>query len=141
MHPEPFGAVARAAGHGVLVCLRGELDLAGASKLSRALNGVESFIGVRVVLDLSELIFIDATGIGAIGRARDRLRRQGSEVIVRHPQPAVRRALETCGLDDWLEAPATRLEDVEPTEHRRAIAQSRGGGRPTSAAGKSDWRL
>lgn len=92
--PEPFEAVARADGLGVRICLQGELDLVGRSKLALAVKGVESFTGVRVVLDLSGLALNDAGGIRAIGRACDRLRGHGLDVTVLPPDG--RRGLDVC---------------------------------------------
>jgi anti-sigma B factor antagonist len=101
--PAGFAAVWRSDGPDVVIALRGELDLAGAPTLCPLVDAVASPLGARVVLDLAQLAFVDASGIGAIERARDRLRGRGAQVIVRHPQPRVRRVLELCGLDGWLE--------------------------------------
>lgn len=102
--PRPFEAVARADGLGVRISLRGELDSAGTAKLARVVRGVESFVGMRVVLDLSELVLVDAGGIGAIGRTRDRLTRHGLHVTVLAPagRPASARGPRA---DDRFEAP------------------------------------
>lgn len=102
--PQPFEADSRGCRVDVLA-LRGELDLAGALVLWRALSDLAHAPGGRLVLDVSQLTFIDASGIRAIARARARLHDEGADVVVRHPQPAVRRTLELCSLDGWLEAP------------------------------------
>ena len=100
--PQPFVVAAHSALPGVFH-LRGELDLAGVPTLSWALSHVEGVTGDRVVLDVSDLSFIDASGVRAVAQARARLRRRGAEVIVRHPQPPVRRAFGLCGFEDRLE--------------------------------------
>jgi anti-sigma B factor antagonist len=100
--PQPFVVAAHAALPGVFL-LRGELDLAGAPTLTWALSHVEGAMGDRVVLDVSDLSFIDASGVRAVSNAHARLQRRGAEVIVRHPQPPVRRAFGLCGFDARLE--------------------------------------
>lgn len=100
-----FEAVPRRAGDDVVVALRGELDVGGVPRFTQAMSGVGDVPGRRLVLDLSELDFIDASGIGAIERARDGLCARAVDVIARSPQPAVRRVFVLCGLEYWLEAP------------------------------------
>jgi anti-anti-sigma factor len=73
-----FEAVPRRAGDDVVLALQGELDLAGVPRLRRAVGVVGAVAGERVVLDLSELAFIDACGIRAIECARDELASAGS---------------------------------------------------------------
>lgn len=108
-HARPgFEAVPRRDGEDVVIFFHGELDLAGAPRAARVMSVVGDVVGARIVLDLSGLSFIDARGIGAIEGARDRMRRQGRQVIVRNPPPAIRRVLELCGLDDWFRPPAIR---------------------------------
>lgn len=99
-----FEADSYGCGAGVLA-LRGELDLAGAPVLRRALDALTRTPGERLVLDVSQLTFIDASGIRAVARVRARLLDEGADAVVRHPQPAVRRTLELCDLGGWLETP------------------------------------
>jgi len=71
----------------------GELDLGSAEVLGAAIvpNGE-----VRLTLDLSQLTFIDSSGIHAL----ERLARRTDCVVVLHdPRPNVRRVFEIVGLD------------------------------------------
>lgn len=56
-----------------------------------------------VVVDLSEVSFLDSTGIAALVAARNRLVDAGGEFLLRDPQDFVRRTLERVGLDEWVE--------------------------------------
>jgi anti-sigma B factor antagonist len=61
--------VSRADG-GVVVQLRGELDLATAPELQRELLGILEQACSSLTLDLGELTFLDSSGLGALYRAR-----------------------------------------------------------------------
>ena len=82
-----------------LVALRGELDMATAGGLADWLTCIA---GSTVVVDLTELTFMDSSGITALVIARNRMAEDGNELILTRPQPIVRRALEVTGLTSWL---------------------------------------
>jgi anti-anti-sigma factor len=81
-------------GRGIRIA--GELDLGTVSILRDALG---QFVGDgEIALNLSELTFIDSTGIHALldfARSQD-----GEKVILESPTEAVRRVLEILELDD-----------------------------------------
>ena len=81
-----------------VVVLRGELDLNSAEGLADWLVDVA---GSAVVVDLSELTFMDSSGINALINADKRMRAQGDDLIITRPQPIVKRTLEIVGLADW----------------------------------------
>jgi anti-sigma B factor antagonist len=96
--PREF-AVASAREGGGMLTLRpsGELDIATAARLERALmHGREP--GDRVVLDLAELEFIDSTGLRVIVQAVEAARMSGWELTLRQGPPAVRRVFEISGV-------------------------------------------
>jgi anti-anti-sigma regulatory factor len=72
-------------GDGV-IRIRGELDLAGADRFT-ALAGAVLDGQRKVVLDVSELEFIDSTGIGP-------------GIVLRNPRRNVRRVLDITGIDN-----------------------------------------
>jgi anti-anti-sigma factor len=52
----------------------------------------------RVVVDLSDVTFLDARGISVIALARDRLRHD-CDVVLRRPIPFVQKVLKITGMD------------------------------------------
>lgn len=84
---------------GSRVQLAGELDLLSAHMLDAALDLASRSI---VVLDLSGLRFMDATGIQAIVRARNRVRSEGNDLEIRGAHGLVRRAFELSDLAELL---------------------------------------
>lgn len=85
--------------------LRGDLDVATASTLEdevASLGHPES-----IVLDLTDLVFLDSSGITAIIRLHRLCGSRGGRLAVRRPQPFVADILRLAGLD--------RVVDIDPT--------------------------
>ena len=61
-----------------------------------------SVAGSTVVVDLSELSFLDSSGITALVMARNRMAEDGNELVLTQPHPLVRRTFEVTGLTSWL---------------------------------------
>ena len=81
-----------------LVRPSGELDLATAPTLWRALSLLLRGEHRSVVMDLSRLTFSDCAGLRPIRRALREGARVGTEVQLRDAVPAVRRVLDLTGL-------------------------------------------
>jgi anti-anti-sigma factor len=88
-----------------VVCLAGELDLATAAELRQLLKVAESGTAATVVLDMSDVRFIDAHSIGLIVGASKAAKVRG-------------RVLQVDGLDG-LPARVFRLVGLEPMLVRR----------------------
>jgi anti-anti-sigma factor len=99
--------VASTEGETVLT-LRGELDLFTQPRFMAALAGLDDG-GPRVVLDLSELTFIDCANIAIIHRVRMLAGLRGTEFVLRSPGADVLRIMEMTGL-----APNVRDGEVHP---------------------------
>jgi anti-sigma B factor antagonist len=81
-----------------IVKLTGEMDVANASVVSACLNGLLD-AGADVVIDLSDLQFIDSTGLGVLVSAGSRAREGGHRVRLRGPGKNVAGTLSVTGLD------------------------------------------
>ena len=89
-------------GHTCTVALRGELDLANATTAETAIGEALGDESRQVLVDLSELEFIDSTGIALLVSA---LTHNGDGARLRFVpsrSPAVTRVLELTGLADRL---------------------------------------
>ena len=83
-----------------VVTLYGELDAATSDGLADAL--VEAS-GSTLVVDLSDLTFMDSSGIGALVVARNRVLANGlGQLVITRPTAIVRAALEIVGLSSWI---------------------------------------
>lgn len=84
-----------------VVALTGELDLRGVGELETALAVAGET--ARVCLDLTELQFIDSTGLATVFRAHQALAGAGGRLVVAcRGEGSVRRTFETTGLTTLL---------------------------------------
>ena len=82
----------------IVVRLSGELDLYNAQLVRDALLTAAKREPERLVVELSEVTFIDSTGLGVLIEARTKLKNR-RRVPARRPGLETRRALEISGLD------------------------------------------
>jgi anti-sigma B factor antagonist len=81
------------------VVLAGELDLSSLPMLAERLSDVDGHDDV--ILDLSELTFMDSVGLGALIRARLDADQRGIRFTIRGLHSSVRRLLEITDLTAW----------------------------------------
>ena len=101
MEAHSFDLQTSALPDGRLVTVRGELDMATASQLGDALqpNGVS-----LTYVDVSELTFIDSSGLRALIGAAAEAQRSGGALRLRGTlQPIVERTFHVSGADRLLE--------------------------------------
>ncbi|HLI15803.1 MAG TPA: STAS domain-containing protein [Acidimicrobiales bacterium] len=79
--------------------LRGELDLLAAPVLRRGLVEAAQAHVPRLLVDVSELGFVDSTGLSVLVAARHRLAEAGGRLALAGPGGVVRDALVASGLD------------------------------------------
>ena len=94
---DPVAGIERNDGY-VVVSLAGELDLYNAAAVREALLECCAESPERLIVDLSDVKFIDSTALGVLIEARTRLaNRRG--FLLAAPGLETRRALEVSGLD------------------------------------------
>ncbi|HEV2635936.1 MAG TPA: STAS domain-containing protein [Actinocrinis sp.] len=85
-----------------VVAISGELDLPeGDGFLARLAPLISP--GALVVLDASDLVFMDSTGLRILLHAVARAADEGARFRLAAPQPAVRRVFELSGTEDLIE--------------------------------------
>ena len=99
MEPAPFAvAVSRRGDHEIEVAVTGELDLVSASQLQETLKR-ELLADNDVLLDLSDMDFIDSTGLHAIVESVRTAKSVGRKLKLSAELPAhARRLMEIVGL-------------------------------------------
>ena len=83
-------------GDAVVLRLAGELDLYNTADVATALEELPADGTTRVIIDLSDVVFVDSTALGTLVEARRLL---GQNLVLVAPGPDVARALEVSGLD------------------------------------------
>jgi len=86
-----------------LVRLIGELDVAAAPRAEHAIAHAERFRPARLELDLSELAFMDSTGLRLMITARERALQAPRRLVLRRGPYAVQRVFELTALDRLFE--------------------------------------
>jgi anti-sigma B factor antagonist len=94
-----FTAEQTSDGEGTLLMkLVGELDISTASAFRETMEQIVLTRPDRLVFDLSELTFMDSSGIAVLVYAAN----NAGEVELRHPSNIVRRIIEATGLSEIL---------------------------------------
>jgi len=96
--PRPFGIDRTPAG----VALRGEVDLARRPAVLAAMDAAIAETEGPFVVDLTEVDFLDSSGLGVLMHARERLERAGREMTVLCPPGPARRLIEITGVAELL---------------------------------------
>ena len=101
-HLEGLKIVVREQGTTTAIALHGEWDLAGLRSIRQAISKVLDDVPERIVLDLSQLRFIDSSGLGATIELTKQSAAQNTRlVIIPGPEP-VHRLFEIAGLAERL---------------------------------------
>jgi anti-sigma B factor antagonist len=85
-----------------LILVHGELDIATAPRLAALLKRLRERRH-PVVLDLSEVAFMDSSGLNVLLDARDSSRRDGWSFRIRRVSPRVARLARLAGAEDLIE--------------------------------------
>jgi len=81
-----------------VICLSGELDMVSVERVRSVVEGALTAEDDRLAFDVSELQFMDSSGIALLVSAA----RTARQVELRHPTPIVRRLIELTGLTELL---------------------------------------
>jgi anti-anti-sigma factor len=97
-----FEIVSRRLADGIVLVMSGEIDLATASTVEHELLRAEQSHDL-VALDLSNLSFMDSTGLHVIVVADRRMRERGGRLLIVQGPPQIRRVFELTGVADHME--------------------------------------
>lgn len=93
-----------------VVQLSGELDIATgpllSARLGALLDGLPDRPLSRLVVDLTDLDFVDVVGLGVLLRIERQLAAVGGTVVLRRPTPLVQRVIALLNLHDRLQLEA-----------------------------------
>lgn len=99
-----------------VVEVSGELEMHAAPELRAELQRVCAVEKPRVLIDLSQVSFIDSTGIGVLVGGLKRAREAGGALVLVCPVPRLRRIFEITGLLQALPMYQTRTAAMEALE-------------------------
>jgi anti-anti-sigma factor len=85
------------------ISLAGELDPATSPQLqARLVELAEDPAVTSVVLDLSQISFLDSSGLRALVAGNEALRARDADLVLRGPSPNIRRILEVTGMGELI---------------------------------------
>ena len=98
---EDFSTEVNPTDEATVIHVRGEIDMATAGRLRDA---IEPHMGPEqtIVLDLSEVDFMDSSALKVLVQARGRLTEDGGSLVLRNPSRSARRLLTVAGATDLL---------------------------------------
>jgi two-component system sensor histidine kinase BaeS len=106
-------------GHAVdLWRLRGEIDTANAARIEGELIEAVSGGTVDVVLDLTDVAFIDSSGLGSLVAVAAEVRSRGGHLAIVAVAPHVTRVFELLELDDVMDLARTRRDAMARIDAR-----------------------
>ena len=97
-----FQVLSERVGDAVVLRLQGELDMATAVGLRQAVVAALEARPAAITLDLSELTFVDSTGIGAIVGGCHRAKEVACSFSLHGPTRPVLKALRLTGVDQLM---------------------------------------
>ena len=80
------------------VVLTGEIDIATAGRVRDALIAISRGGEKKVVVDMTNVTFMDSTGLAALVGPLKRFRSMNGQIVLRSPTGSVRKVLELTGL-------------------------------------------
>jgi len=100
-----FSTEVTQAGDGAVIHVRGEIDVATCERLRDA---IEPHLGPeqKLILDFSEVDFMDSACLRVLIQARGALTADGGSLILRNPSDAARRLLTAAQAEDLLHVDA-----------------------------------
>ncbi len=90
-------------GNSVTVRVTGEIDMATTPALRSCLTECLAEGFTHVTMDMTEMEFIDSSGLGVLVWALKELRARGGELIIKNPPSIAKKILGVSGLSPYLE--------------------------------------
>lgn len=83
--------------------VQGEIDVSNADAFRESLNGLIGPKGGEVIVDMTQVPYIDSTGIGVLMGAAHRAEEEGVKLTVVCPHENILRVLSMLGVDQQLD--------------------------------------
>jgi anti-sigma B factor antagonist len=98
----PFSVTRSDDAEGAVLALHGELDAAVAPRLEKQLAEIRGERKRRVLIELSDLTFVDSAGVSVLIKAKKEAEAAGCQFVLRRPTAQVHRVFALVGMVDWL---------------------------------------
>ncbi|WKY47026.1 STAS domain-containing protein [Eubacteriaceae bacterium ES3] len=85
------------------VTIKGEVDIYSVDQFRESIEKSINQKKSKIILDCTELSYIDSTGMGVLIEMRNKTRELGQNMIVKNPRPNVKKLLALTGVDKIIE--------------------------------------
>ena len=86
-----------------MVSIRGEIDIYSIEKFRDTIEEKIKTQASEIILDCSELSYMDSTGMGVLIELRNKTKELGQKIIMMNPRPIIRKLLALMGVDKIIE--------------------------------------
>lgn len=86
-----------------MVSIKGEIDIYSIEKFRESIEKEIKNQATQIILDCSELSYMDSTGMGVLIELRNRTKEMGQKIIMMNPQPNIKKLLALTGVDKIIE--------------------------------------
>lgn len=86
-----------------MVSIKGEIDIYSIEKFRESIEKEIQTQATQIILDCSELSYMDSTGMGVLIELRNRTKEMGQKIIMMNPRPNIKKLLALTGVDKIIE--------------------------------------
>lgn len=86
-----------------MVSIKGEIDIYSIEKLREIIEEKIRTQAPEIILDCSELSYMDSTGMGVLIELRNKTKEMGQKIIMINPRPNIKKLLSLTGVDKIIE--------------------------------------
>lgn len=85
------------------VRIKGEVDIYSIEKFRESIEEKIKTQAPEIILDCSELSYMDSTGMGVLIELRNKTKEMGQKIIMMNPRPNIKKLLALTGVDKIIE--------------------------------------
>ncbi|PKM59418.1 MAG: anti-sigma factor antagonist [Firmicutes bacterium HGW-Firmicutes-4] len=82
-----------------MVSIKGEIDIYSIEKFRETIEEKMKTQAAEIILDCSELSYMDSTGMGVLIELRNKSKEMGQKIIMMNPRPNIKKLLALTGVD------------------------------------------
>jgi len=86
-----------------MVCIKGEIDIYSIEKFRETIENQIKTQVPEIILDCSELSYMDSTGMGVLIELRNKTKEMGQKIVMLNPRPNIKKLLTLTGVDKIIE--------------------------------------
>jgi len=86
-----------------MVSIKGEIDIYSIEKFREAIEEKIKTKEPEIILDCSELSYMDSTGMSVLIELRNKTKEKGQKIIMMNPRPNIKKLMALTGVDKIIE--------------------------------------